>query len=180
MITLDLGKHRRARIWTEELPRIPIAIDQMVSLSIPVSRHSLALPKIAAVEVIVPLGARAMYGLLGGSITPAYSDLLRIDVALTDGNGELLLDTLAPPGEEVRAGLPHEFSGAVLDAIALAQQRMPDLPSGHLTIDCAAYAAVSSSSRMFQHLFHILLQVITYEEELTDEVLSRFFPEAYY
>lgn len=127
MITLELGKHRRARIWTEELPVIPIAIDRVISLSMPVVRNALAMPKVAAVEVVVPLGARTMYGLLGGSMTPVYGNTISIDVALTDYNGKLLFDTLAPPGEEVRAGLPREFSGAVLDAITLAQQTMPDL-----------------------------------------------------
>ena len=180
MIILDLGKHRRARVWVGELPAIASVTDRVLSTSIEVEGQGLTASRIAAVEVVVPLGPRAMYGLLGGRINPASGRLLSVEVATSISNGQLLFDTLALPGEEVKSGLPAEFGPAIISAVALARQEMPNLPPGRITIECAAHGSVSSSYRMFQRLTQILLRILTSGRELTDEVLFGFFPEAYF
>src|SRR5436190_1104820 len=65
---IELGRHRRARIWLGSLPdaayRSPgkLARSWVASLAPPVANRS------AAVELLVPKGGRFTYGLLGGRI----------------------------------------------------------------------------------------------------------------
>src|SRR4051812_21001420 len=64
MRTLELGKHRRARVWIGELPDAACPSINTLTHTVAVDRESQHGLTMAAIEVFVPLGPRSMYGLL--------------------------------------------------------------------------------------------------------------------
>lgn len=125
-----------------------------------------------AVEVLVPLGARAEYGLLGGEFSPmASTTLLRVDVFYGVGDH---VASLASGFDEVRAGLPREFARAVGAEIESLRGRVEVSP-GVLTLSYAAHGLVGSSERMFRRLARWLVMSATTGDGVPDEELLSLF-----
>lgn len=131
----------------------------------------------AAVEILVPLGPRSIYGLLGGHFNPLSAGKLVVDVKVSASSGRLLANSLPMNGDEVRIGLPAEYANAVLSGMDLAKSELESLISGHLSIDCSAHAVAGSSESIFMHLASIVVRIFNGANvDLTDDELKRFFP----
>ena len=68
MKALELGKHRRARVWIGELPDTACPSVKTLTHTIAADRESQHGLRLAAIEVCVPLGPRLMYGLQDGQL----------------------------------------------------------------------------------------------------------------
>jgi hypothetical protein len=73
-LNLELGKHRPANLWLQDLPPARFESDQVLEFSISAAGTPLKTKRQGALEVVVPIGPRAMYGLLGGSRCHAFED----------------------------------------------------------------------------------------------------------
>lgn len=92
--------------------------------------------KQAAIEVVVPLGGRSMYGFLGGEFQPASPDRLHVSVCVASSRGKVFANNVAGAVDEARVGLPAEYSDAVFDGIPLAKAELTRLAAGRLLIKC--------------------------------------------
>ena len=77
--------------------------------------------RLAAIELLVPHGARASYGLLGGHFEPRSDGQLTVNIYASSPNERCFADSLVSRIDEVRVGLPEEYVEGVLDGIDLAK-----------------------------------------------------------
>jgi hypothetical protein len=179
MTILDLGKHRQARIWTGDVPDASYPpIDEM-RRSVLAGRSAQDGFKLAAIEVLVPLGGRSMYGLLGGEFQPDSSNRLDVRVCLASAQGKLFSNNLAGLRDEVRVGLPAEYAEAVFDGVALAKGELGSLASGSLLINRAAHGAVGSCDIVFKHLSAALIKLLNAVQKPSDLELINLFPATF-
>jgi hypothetical protein len=106
MRTLEFEKHLRARVWIGELPDAAYPSGKSFCRAIAAGRESQNGLRLAAVEVLVPLGPRSMYGLLGGEWKPTTTGQFSVDVHISSANERLFADSLAMNVDDVRVGLP--------------------------------------------------------------------------
>jgi hypothetical protein len=175
--TVNLGGYRKARVWIGELPD---AVFQPTGTRVQMyeaSGSGPGLPSLAAVELSVFVSARFIYGLIGGDWRPNAAGELRVSIHTSSSNGTLLPDHLSARGEDVRVGLPDEYSEGVLAGVQQWVEALEVVPSGELTINCAAHGLVSSSQMAFKRVSWTLCKLLTTDgAALTDEELNSFFP----
>lgn len=177
MRILELGKSRRARVWIGELPDAVCPSVRTLTHTIAADRESQNGLRLAAIEVFVPLGPRSMYGLLGGQFKPDATGQLSVDVDISAADGRLFAGSLAMKGDEVRVGLPAEYTKGVLVGADLAKSEMSTLTAGKLSINCAAHGAIGSCEAVYKHLAVILIKLFNVADlEPPDDELIKLFP----
>jgi|HubBroStandDraft_5_1064220.scaffolds.fasta_scaffold151810_2 hypothetical protein len=177
MRILELGKHRRARVWIGELPNVMYTSSETLTQSIVADRKAHRWLKLAAVEVFVPLGPRSMYGLLGGGFEAGTEDNLNVDVNISGENGQTYSNSLAATGDEVRVGLPAEYAKAVITGVEFTKNELNSIVAGKITINGAAYGTIGSCDAVFKHLTVILVKLFNLTNlEPSDDELIKLFP----
>jgi hypothetical protein len=178
---LDLGRHRRARVWIGSLPAAEY--DSAETVSAHVRATAVCQPSIGAVEVYVPVGGTFMYGLLGGRVSPSTASQLRVLAKVSSENGPRFRSAICPTGDDLRVGLPRAYAGAIQAGISTAVLHIGNemLASADLMINCAVHGKVGSSLAMFTRLTAILVRVLTtLPPSASDEDLIGLFPEVYH
>jgi hypothetical protein len=180
MKTLDIGKHRRVRVWMGELPDTNCPIIETITHTIKPERVTQSGLRLAAIEVFVPLGPRSMYGLLGGQFKPDETGQFTVEVNLSAADERLLADNLAMEADTVRVGLPKEYAKAVIAGVDIAKTELNALMSGKLSINCGAHGAAGSCEAVYKHLAAILVKLFnTANLEWSEEQLVRLFPPTF-
>ena len=175
MRTLELGKYRRARVWIGDLPHVAYAAQKTLIQNFVANRHLIYEPRETAVEILVPLGARSMYGLLGGRYVYDSTSELRVEVSLSSATERPFPESLATSTDEVRIGLPAEYGAAVLAGIEIAENDAP-LTAGRFFVDHAAHGTVGSCIAIYKHLSAVLVKLFNLKEEPSDSDLVALFP----
>jgi len=160
MITLQLAQHRKARVWFNELPDARVVPSNFAEHSVEGGKALCEDVRRAAVEVLIPRGPRALYGLLGAELRPNQSGALVIRVAISRNGGAPFPDSIALSSDEARVGLPDEFSNAVVEGVTNQIAKMAGLGSGELVFDRAAYGSVGSAPIVFKWLAACLVQLL--------------------
>lgn len=160
MIALDLGSHRKARVWLTELPNVPYQVEEIREYHYEAWHKAEAVATQAAIEVLIPRGGRAQYGFLGGEFVPCTSAQLIAKLFVSGRNGETVEWSLATAIDTVRAGLPREYANAVLEG---SRDASAVLGAGILQLNCAAHGEIGSSALVFRHLARILIKLFTLE-----------------
>ena len=178
MRTLELGKHRQARIWIGELPGLACSSIKTLTHTITAERESQNGLRLAAIEVFAHVGPRSMYGLLGGHWKPHANTQLNIQVEISAANERLFTNSLAL-NDEVRVGLPIEYGNAVLTGVKAAKIELAALTAGELSIDCAAHGAIGSCEAVYKHLATTLVKLfnLTNSEPSNEELMNLFPPK---
>lgn len=149
MIEASLGRHARARLWTDgELP--PLTGWAAVRRRLPADPRAAGEHRSLAVEVVIPRGGMISYGLLGATYEPVAGDSL--DVAVLPGDWLPFERALAGPPEEVVTGLTTDYAEAVMDGAVAAAGTVTAVPGGSLIFDRAAHGAIGSSVALFRQL----------------------------
>lgn len=170
---LQLGRYQKARLWFNELPAASYASTSLKTLKMAAAGPIPRL-RLAACEIHVPLGPRSLYGMLGCCFEPV--DCLEIQAVISESsaNGAFFLDSLRGKFEEVRIGLPPEYSSAVLAGLKMVSQP----PRANLRFACAAHGIISSAPAIFTNLVGLLLNMSQIEiENVRDSDLAAMFPE---
>ena len=95
-----------------------------------------------------------------------------IEIGSTAPTGNVLPDSLAMRGDTVRVGLPSEYIAGVTKGIELAHDDLAKLGSGVLTLNCAAFAEISSCEAIYTQVFQMLASVLSDGgSNMTDEDL---------
>ena len=165
IIKLQPTPSRAVRVWIGELPPASFTGYDTLQQTVPSKRSSPAGKRVMAVEIRAVTGPRSLYGLLGGEIKFASAESLGIEIGISTFEGPRLDDTLAIPtrGDEVRVGLPREYAEAVCSELVRTSENTSDLPSGQLSITCAAHSLTGSDQRLFAFLSRTLFTFLTWE-----------------
>jgi hypothetical protein len=116
--------------------------------------------RLAAIELMTPLGGRIACALLGGQFTPDRSSVLELSIgAANTGKATSFKGSLVESFDQVSVGLPSAFVDGVVQGVRMAMDAS-ELVSGKIVINCAAHAVVGSSvvafrgvARSLTHLF---------------------------
>ncbi|AFY84632.1 hypothetical protein [Oscillatoria acuminata] len=169
--TLNLNRHRKARIWLGELPNLINPNHRFLERSLPGKTSTLTHRQQAAIEMLIPSAGRALYGLLGGEFLPDRSGKLVVPVAVSESAEIEMPGSLASNLDTVYEGLPVEYADSVFNGIIDAGEI---LGSGILLCNCAAHSPVGSSPRMFRQIALILVRLIASQtESVSEEELTR-------
>ncbi len=173
MRALNLGLHCKINVWLEELPDITYSVESVCERRYSVQRRENAREMRAAVELLLPRGGRAQYGLLGGSFELNNADQFVVQVALSRRDERRLDWSLASAIDDVRAGLPAEYAGGVLAGLI---EGPAALGAGILRLDCAAHGAVGSSGDIFKQLAALLVDILALKSAslLESKIAARF------
>jgi hypothetical protein len=180
MKTFDLGRFRRARVWIGDLPDATYLSTNVTTHTITARSRSLVGKRLVAVELFVPLGARSMYGLIGGRFEPDDQDHLTVEVGTSSNSERLLTDSLASRVDEVHVGLPDEYVGAVLRGIDVARFKLGAITSGKLVIECGAHGMMGSCEAIYESLVVVLIELCNLASaDISDSELIELFPREF-
>jgi len=126
----------------------------------------------SAIEILIPRGPRALYGLLAAELSPKESGSLVIRVAASDHAGRPFPDSIALSSEEARVGLPLEFSQAVFEGATGQIERTVGMCSGELVFDRAVHGLVGSAPIVFRWLAARLVQVLAEGDAISQQRLT--------
>ncbi|MCI0719495.1 MAG: hypothetical protein L0338_11090 [Acidobacteria bacterium] len=172
MITLQLTQHRKARVWLSELPDAHVNPSNVTERSVQGGHATLQGVRRAAIEVLIPRGPRALYGLLGAELQPNQSAALLIRVLTSRNGGERFPDSIALSSDETFVGLPEEFSQAVIEGATNQIAKVGGLGSGELVFGHAAHGLVGSAPVVFKWLADCLVQLLRKGEGISQEELT--------
>ena len=113
--------------------------------------------RIGAVELFIPKGGFAYYGLLGARWRPKAGKTLSIHVPLSDYEGMPVDGNLGTEADDVRAGLPEEYATGVLEGLCGEAIR---LGAGEMVVTHAAHGKVGSNLIVFRWLGKALVRVM--------------------
>lgn len=155
LIEIGLG---RAQLWRDELPEASYSTGQLLDRHVSAGggRHA---PATVAIEVWMPTGPRALYGLLGARFEPDARGL-SIRVPVVPGiEGPRFAGTIAASYDEVRVGLPDEYGREVVHWLAYEAEKL-GLSPGVLAVERAAHSLVGSSRSVFAALAVLVVQML--------------------
>ena len=177
--TARVDLHGQARVWLDELPEPAFPVVDIIDRTLGAGSSSISSVRRAGVEVLLPRGAHAFYGLLGAEFTPRSSGPLEIQVAIS-GTPELQLDrSLAVRSDDVRLGLPRQYSTSVLDGVSTTHETHR-LGPGVVRFVRAAHGAVGSSRWLFERLAGVVVSLLASQTEmLSDEDLSELLRQSF-
>jgi hypothetical protein len=173
---LSFGKFRSVRVWIRELPECTFETSQRTEIIVPAADRSLPAAK-AAIEFFVPIGPRAMYGLLGGEFRPANTGQLKVIISSEKASKTPFESSLLNSNHVAFVGLHTEYADAVGEGVRLAQEEIT-LPAGEFIINCSAHSETGSSSALFKQLAMVLVKLVSSPaESLTDAEIISLFPQ---
>lgn len=183
MTIIDLGKHRKLRVWAGSLPPAEYNAANTVSLTIPAGQNTVNgggnVLWLVALEFSALLGPRSVYGLLGGEFRPAPTNHLDVEICI-GSTDERFENNLAARSDHVCKGLPSEYLQGVLDGLALAKGELRQLAAGRLLLNRAAHGVSGSSGAVFKHLAAALLKLLNYGgQEPSAAELQTLFPTTF-
>ncbi len=154
--------------WTDDLP-IANAGSQSLSFRLPASRNGSGPARAFGAEWFVPVGPRALYGLLGAKLVPSAATELLVEVQF-GANGPEYRSNLVPRGSslcpEIRAGLCHDYAAAVAEGVQEYQLLRGRFPfGGSLVFDTAASDEMSSCFSQFRALAFLLVRLMLLDRD---------------
>lgn len=160
MQEFELGGSSCCRVWSGELPvqewRFDAVLEKRYSISC--GESSSEAFEVAA-EILIPRGARSLYGLLGARFSPIKgSDLLVTLPASEESSEQIFPGSLASKFDDVRVGLLSEYADFVTEGVATAIEDKVLVGTGCLALSCAAHGAASSNGPIFRALAYWLVQ----------------------
>src|SRR5205807_235264 len=117
--------------------------------------HNLGASRQVALEIMIPLGGRSLYGLLGARFRPSPGGDLKVATVIQRSDQDPLpySSAIASATDLPRVGLPRLFAAAVLDGVRLEiANPIGAIPSGRLAFCAAAHGEIGSSQGVFSAL----------------------------
>lgn len=153
-----LSHERRARIWLNQAPPAP------VRMTAPTSRHERVTGvclnpthTVVALELLIHLGGRYMYGLLGSELLGEESQTPDILVPTTDRLEHPFADSLAAKVDTVWWGLPTEYAAAVLRGAESGARKFGAPAASTIRFSFAAHGQVGSAKNIFERLARAIM-----------------------
>lgn len=150
MKTVQVTQFVKARVWVNESATVGFVAEGILKASVRANPSESNGSHIVGVEAMIPRGGMVEYGLIGFQFVPDKLDRLQCEVGYSSMNGPSWPDALAAELDDVRLGLPREYSSAVVAALSSACEGR--MPSGVIRIMDAAHGLVGSSPNVFGRL----------------------------
>ncbi len=161
-ITLDF--HIQARVWLQDYPGIIYGAADVIEREVGSGLAKKTGDKQAALEIIIPVGPRFLYGLLGAKFIPNDSGKIRLQVLVSTSTEPVYQKSIASEQnlDIVRVGLPGEYSNSVIEGAlqALNHQLCTELGSGIIQFDQAAWGEIGSSNKIFRQIAATVVQLL--------------------
>jgi hypothetical protein len=172
MRTVRIGRYGKARVWLGELPELTYPVLDVLERTLEAGDSPLSGVRRAAIEMLLPRGGRALYGLLGAELTPRCSGRLVVQVAVSGRTEPQFIRSLAARIDDVRLGIPDEYAVSVLDGVSRTDESR-SLGPGMVRFDRAAHGAVGSAQWLFQRLSAAIVRLLAGQPETpSDEGLA--------
>ncbi|WP_339223356.1 hypothetical protein [Paenibacillus sp. FSL H8-0332] len=169
-VTNDLGKFRKAVIWKNELPSIPIKLGQELEITLELSRPIVSEDKKLALELKLPRNS-SYYALLGIEFIANQTSKLIIKTVIGDSSNSMFHSELEQGKENIYSGIPAEYAEIILNSAKEIAIESKWLYSGRITFACGAHSVVGSSEAIFSKVTKVLMVLL--QNELTaDTFLS--------
>ena len=177
MKKLDLDFHSKALVWIGDYPSLIYPAIDVINQDVYTGLSINYGEKRAALEIMLPVGSRVLYGLLGAKFIPNNSGKFSLEVLVSTNSEAVFQQSLAAKLDQVRIGLPSEYSQSVIDGTlhSLDQKSLESLGSGVLRFDKAAHGEIGSSNKFFRKIAATVVQLLmldkaSNEKEVTEIV----------
>jgi hypothetical protein len=170
----ELSRHRRANVWLDEAPPASFAASSTLTRVVKPKTVVGAFRTIAAVEINIPHGPTASYGLLGAELVASTTDGLEAVVCVNAAGSEFT-PSLALRRDEVRVGLPDEYARAVVVGIDEMAETIGLPTAATLRFCWAAYGLVGSSPWVFKELTILIVRLLTFRGCASESQLLALF-----
>jgi hypothetical protein len=156
----DLPQYRHVRVWLDEAPPAAFSASSVVTRVVKPKVIAAATRRVAGIEMNVPHGPRASYGLLGADLVAADVDGLEVVVSV-NRMGVPYSGSLALTPDDVKVGLLDEYANAVVAGISRVAEvsGLPDRTS--LRFRWAAHGLVGSSPSIFENVSGVVGRLLT-------------------
>ncbi|XXY54997.1 hypothetical protein WME91_28095 [Sorangium sp. So ce269] len=162
----------KARVWVSGSATSGVEFTDVVSRSFVAARIGAPEHPVVTVEALVPRGPLAEYGLLGLAYQSTTSESYRIEVGYSNNEGMRWDGSLAATIDDVRLGLPEEYSQAIFQALSSAVATK--LSPGVLRLAEAAHGAIGSSPNFFAKLAFAAAELMFVDvSDASDELLGK-------
>ena len=168
MISGKVGQLGVMRLWRDEPNKVLRVVEGMDErLSYAARCESIkSIERYLVIEVMLPRGARALYGLLGvRHIASTGSATLKVRVACSGSTGAIYKGSLIDSFETVTVGLPELYADAAVSGFERAFADGVDMQGGVVEIAYAAFGEVSSSEPFFERLGFALAKALSLSVE---------------
>jgi hypothetical protein len=174
ILSLELSKYRRAKVWLDEPPPASFVPSSIIKRSIMPRAVISATRRIAAIEMAIPSGPTTRYALIGAELFESPSDGLEVDLCLL-GSGALFAPSLAARYDTVHTGLPEEYSGGVLAGVEKVASEVGMPSHAILRFAWAAHGSVGSSRAIFERVSVFVVRLFTVPETASRDEISAIF-----
>lgn len=158
MLELAWGLNK-ARIWLDSLPEwhFQVATEHEYHFAAPNARDFGN--RCAAIELLMPAGARSHYGGLGANFEPGHNGDLEVRICAAQSSTQALQGSLADKLDTPYIGLTAEYVESVVKGVGEADA--PHLlGAGSLHVCWGVHGAVGSSEWLFRVLARILTRLL--------------------
>ncbi|WP_239617922.1 hypothetical protein [Cohnella mopanensis] len=157
----DEYKNHKLRLWINIPPLITIdAIDTFVHK---ISPKNPILLDYSSISIVVELRKNlnaSNYALLGALFIPENNDVLQVEGLISTNTGEVLLDNIAMPNDEVLSGIPLEYAQVVSNVTLRHKYYIDSLPIGKLLFNVGAHAKIGSSQAIFANVTRLIYRLL--------------------
>ena len=168
--SFELPHHRRVNVWLDDAPPADFTASSSVTQVVKSKVVVAATRRVAGLEISIPHGPRASYGLLGAELVQANVDGLEVIVSVNKV-GFPLQGSLALMPDEVTVGLLDEYAHAVVSGVVKVAESS-GVPSGaRLRFRWAAHGIVGSSPSVFEKASGLVVRLLMLPKSTTDEQL---------
>lgn len=174
MQTLQLERHVQARVWIDENPQAIYPATEIISKNVANGLTKANKKKRGGLEILIPVGARFFYGFLGAEFFPNDSGSFGIEVLVSTEHENIYAESIASEFDQIRLGLPSEYSQSVLDGAieSLTEKKLGEFGSGILRFDQAAHSQIGSSNKFFRHIARTVVQLLMIDHSKNNEEIS--------
>ena len=156
--------------------QLPCDQAQVVEKRLPTPHLLRSHGKVATLEVLIPRGARFIYGLLGADFSPNDSRELTIQVSSSTVFVPITDWSLARGLDSVRTGIPPWAAHDILNAASIAAA---DFGSGLLRFSIGAFGEIGSNVWVFRNLTKAVVALLLIEEPLSEERLGLILQQCF-
>jgi hypothetical protein len=165
-----LWRGKSVHVWFNELPDWTYEVLNVNQRRLSTTKRYAETVQQLAIEMILP-GPKADYGALGAVFVPDDTQLLQVEVSVTNDQGDIVTDSLARIIDRVRKGFPEEYVTGFLDGI-MQYEPLQTLGGGTLSFCCALHGEIGSSIWFFQVIGRVIINLLTHQlSSLSDEDL---------
>jgi hypothetical protein len=170
----QLSRHRRANVWLDETPPAEVMASSMLTEIVRPKKTVDVSRRIAAIELMIPHGPMASYALLGGELLHHDEDGLQV-ILPVNSIGIAFAPSLALSSDEVLAGMPDEYAGAVFAGVKRAADSTGVPVKSSLQFRWAAHGRVGSSSSFFERVSGLIVQLLALPKDVGEEQIVALF-----